>query len=96
MRPDAALVSTSTDEGIVNLDTTNAAYSATLGGYVIPVNVSNVTVTVTALTGGSAANVVIGGISSLAQAIAGVDTVTNSAAFANGEDAETDNRTTRQ
>lgn len=90
--PVGALVQTAdgSQQFSVNLDTTNAAYSATLGGYVIPVNVSSVTVTVTALTGGSAANVVIGGISSLAQAIAGVDTVTNSAAFANGEDAETD------
>lgn len=74
----------------VNLDTSNAAYSATLGGYVVPVGTQGITVSVTAVTAGSSANVVSGAISTLAQAIPGVDTVANAAAFTNGANAETD------
>lgn len=74
----------------VNLDTTNPAYNASLGGYVIPAGSSSVTVSVTAVTTGSSANVVAGAISTLAQAIPGVDTVSNAAAFTNGANAETD------
>jgi uncharacterized phage protein gp47/JayE len=74
----------------VNLDTSNAAYNATLGGYVIAAGASSVTVAVTASLAGSSANVIAGAISSLAQAIVGVDTVSNAAALTNGEDAETD------
>lgn len=74
----------------VNLDTTNPAYNASLGGYVIPAGSSSVTASVTAVTAGSGANVVAGAISTLAQAIPGVDTVSNAAAFTNGANAETD------
>lgn len=74
----------------VNTDSTNPAYNATLGGYVIAVGVTSVTVNVTAATAGSGANVIAGAISSLAQAIPSVDTVSNAAAFTNGDDAESD------
>lgn len=74
----------------VILDTTNAAYSATLGGYVLAAGVSGINVTVTAVTAGIAANAVIGQISLLNQPVSGVDTVTNAAAFTNGVDAESD------
>lgn len=74
----------------VNTDTTNPAYNAALGGYVIAAGVSSVTVSVTAATAGTAANVIAGAISSLAQAIPYVDSVANSLAFTNGVDAETD------
>ena len=74
----------------ITLDATNPAYSATLGGYVLAAGVSNINVPVVALVGGTAGNAVIGGINTLTQAVPGVDTVTNSAAFSNGSDAETD------
>lgn len=74
----------------VNLDTTNPAYNASLGGYVIPAGSSSVTVSVTAVAAGSGANVVAAAISTLAQAIPGVDTVSNAAAFTNGANAESD------
>ncbi|MFC3111405.1 baseplate J/gp47 family protein [Undibacterium arcticum] len=72
------------------LDTTNAAYSASLGGYVLAAGVSSINVTVTAVTAGIAANAVIGQISLLNQPISGVDTVTNAASFTNGVDPESD------
>lgn len=74
----------------VTLDTTNPAYSATLGGYVLAVGVASITVPVAAVTAGSGANVSIGQINTITQALPGVDTVTNAAAFINGADAETD------
>jgi uncharacterized phage protein gp47/JayE len=74
----------------VTVDTTNGAYNAGLGGYVMPIGTASVNVPVQAQTAGSLANVVIGGISSIAQSIVGVDTVTNAAAFTNGANAETD------
>lgn len=74
----------------VVVDTGNAAYSAALGGYVIAAGLPSVTVPIQALVPGAAGNAVIGGVNTLAQAIAGVDTVTNGAALANGSDAETD------
>ena len=74
----------------ITLDTSNTAYSAALGGYVIAGGVPSVNVPVQAQTPGSAANVVIGGISTISGSIVGVDTVSNAAAFANGQDAETD------
>lgn len=74
----------------VTLDTTNPAYSATLGGYVLGVGVSSIGIPVQALVGGTSGNAVIGGINTLTQAVPGVDTVINSAAFINGANAETD------
>lgn len=74
----------------VDTDTSNPAYNATLGGYVIAAGTATVTVAVTAVTAGTGANVIAGAISSLAQAISYVDTVANAVAFTNGADAETD------
>ncbi|MBB3213416.1 putative phage protein gp47/JayE [Herbaspirillum sp. Sphag1AN] len=71
-------------------DTTNTAYNATLGGYVLPAGQASISVTVQCLTAGSVGNVAAGAISSLVVAISGVDTVTNAVAFTNGYDAETD------
>jgi uncharacterized phage protein gp47/JayE len=90
--PVGAVVQTAdgTQQFTVNLDTTNPAYSASLGGYVIAAGSLSVTVSVTATVAGSAANVVSGAISTLAQAVPGVDTVANAAALANGANAETD------
>jgi uncharacterized phage protein gp47/JayE len=90
--PVGAVVQTTdgTQQFTVNLDTTNAAYSAALGGYVLAPSIASVNVSVTAVTPGSGGNVVSGAISQLSQSAPGVDTVTNAAAFTNGVDAETD------
>ncbi len=74
----------------VTADTTNPAYSATLGGYVIAVGVSSINVPVQASVAGAGANVSIGQINTITQAMPGVDTVSNAAAFINGADAESD------
>ena len=71
-------------------DTTNAAYSASLNGFVLAAGVASISCTVVATQTGSIGNAVAGGISSIGSSIAGVDTVTNAAAFANGIDPETD------
>lgn len=79
-----------TQQFTVTIDTTNPAYNAGLGGYVIAAGVGNVTVPVQTLTAGAAGNAVAGSVSVIAGAISGVDTVTNTAAFTNGTDAESD------
>lgn len=74
----------------VTLDTTNPAYSAALGGYVLTAGVASINVPVAASTAGSGGNVSAGQLNTLTQAVPGVDTVSNVAAFANGTDAESD------
>lgn len=71
-------------------DATNPAYNGTLGGYVMAAGTASVTVPVVALFAGSAGNAISGAVSTITGAIAGVDTVTNSAGFINGADAESD------
>ena len=71
-------------------DTTNAAWSAAQGGFVVAAGVASVTVTVQASVAGAAGNVQAGAIALIASAISGIDTVTNAASFTNGIDAETD------
>lgn len=74
----------------VTLDTTNPAYSASLGGYVLAAGVASINVPVAAATAGAGGNVSAGQINTLTQALPGVDTVSNAAAFTNGVDAESD------
>lgn len=74
----------------VTLDTTNSAYSAALGGYVLAAGSASLSVPIAAHSPGSAGNVVAGAISLIGTAIPGVDTVANAAAFTNGLDAESD------
>lgn len=74
----------------VTLDTTNPAYSAVQGGYVLAVGVASVTVPVLANTAGSAGNAAPGIINTITSTITGVSTVTNALQFSNGADAETD------
>lgn len=90
--PLTAVVQTSdgTQQFNVIVDTTNPAYSATLGGYVIAAGAAGVTVPVQALVAGLAGNAVAGAVSTIVGAISGVDTVINAAAFVNGADAESD------
>ena len=74
----------------VVVDTTNSAYNASLNGYILGANTTSVNVTAQAALAGTGGNVQIGSISVITTPIAGVDTVTNAAAFTNGIDAETD------
>ena len=86
----AVQTSDGTQQFFVTIDATNAAYSATLGGYVIAASTSSVSVPVRAVTVGAGGNVLAGSISVLTSGIPGVDTVTNASAFTNGIDAELD------
>lgn len=71
-------------------DTTNAYYSAALGGYTVPANTVSIAVPVKAAATGSAGNVLAGKCSTLTSSIPGIDTVTNANAYTNGLDAESD------
>lgn len=75
---------------LVTTDTTNAAYDATQAGYVIAAGVSSVSVPVQAVTAGAAGNAQQGTITVISGSIQYVDTVSNTVAFASGEDAESD------
>lgn len=75
---------------LVTTDTTNAAYDATLAGYILAAGVSSVSVPVQAVTAGAAGNAQEGTITVISGSIQYVDTVTNSVTFASGEDAESD------
>lgn len=75
---------------LVIVDTTNPAYNATLGGYLIPAGTASLAVPVLAVTSGAAGNVIAGAVSVLAQAVQYVDTVSNALPFTSGADAETD------
>ena len=71
-------------------DTTNAAYSAAQGGYLLASGYASVDVPVTAATPGTAGNVQAGTVSLIVSALPGIDTVNNAAAFQGGLDAESD------
>lgn len=74
----------------VTVDTSNPAYSATQGGYVIAPGAASLTVPVAAVAGGIGGNVAAGQITTIAQPISYIDTATNAAAYTNGSNAETD------
>jgi len=71
-------------------DTTQVAYNATLNAYVLPAGQTSITATIQAMSAGAASNVVAGQLSQLGTNIAGIASVTNSAAISNGLDAESD------
>lgn len=77
---------------VVTVDTTNAYYSATLGGYTLPANQGSFNIPVEALIAGSAGNVQAGTISLISSPITGIDTVNNVASFTNGADQESDSQ----
>jgi uncharacterized phage protein gp47/JayE len=90
--PAGALVRTSdgTQTFAVSIDTTNSAWSSAQNGYVMASTVSSINVPVVAQVAGAAGNVQGGAVTLLASAIPGVDAVSNSAAFENGLNAESD------
>lgn len=75
---------------LVVADTANPAWSNTRQGYVLIASSSSISVPVECETSGVLGNVLAGQCNVLAQSISGVDTVSNSAAFSNGADAESD------
>ncbi len=74
----------------VTVDTTNAMYSAALGGYLIQAGTASATVPVIASTAGAAGNALIGTVTVIVGTISGVDTLTNQSVFAGGVDPESD------
>jgi len=78
------------DQFIVVADTTNPAYSVPLSAYVLAIGISSVSVLANSLAAGSGANALAGTITQIAQALPGVDTVTNAADFSGGDIQETD------
>jgi uncharacterized phage protein gp47/JayE len=74
----------------VYADTTNPAYSAPQGGYLLAAGLAALTVPVTAVTAGSAGNVQAGTVSLVVAAMPGIDTVNNAAGFMGGLDPESD------
>lgn len=79
-----------TQQFTVVVDTTQTAYSATLGGYVIAAGINGAAATVQAVNTGTVTNVLANTITTLTQAVQYVDTVTNANPFANAVDTESD------
>ncbi|BCZ76082.1 phage Baseplate J-like protein [Komagataeibacter phage phiKX1] len=71
-------------------DSTNPAWSAADSAYVRPAGTASITLPVQCEATGSTGNVAAGAICLLGTAVAGIDTVTNTAALTNGSDGETD------
>ncbi|MDE1009659.1 MAG: baseplate J/gp47 family protein [Paraburkholderia fungorum] len=90
--PVGAIVQTAdgTVQYSVIADITNAAYNASLGGYVLPAGQASVNVTMQCTVAGTIGNVAAGALNTLGTAISGVDFVSNSTVIANGVAAETD------
>lgn len=74
----------------VIVDTTNAAYSASQNGYVLPAGQASVAVAVQCTVAGTGGNVASGALNALGTAIAGVDFVSNASTVENGAAAESD------
>lgn len=70
--------------------TTNSFYDSSQNGYVIPAGISSATIPVQAATAGAAGNADTGTVSVIVGSIPGIDTVSNTAAFAGGADSESD------
>jgi uncharacterized phage protein gp47/JayE len=90
--PVGATVQTADGSGsyAVTTDTTNSAYNAVAGGYVVPISTVSVTVPIQAVLAGSAANALANTVNLLGQAIVGIDTVNNASPVTGGTDAESD------
>lgn len=69
---------------------TYGTYSSVLNGYTLASSVASIVVPAQAVVAGAAGNVVAGAISSMTSPITGIDTVSNTAAFTNGANSESD------
>lgn len=65
-------------------------YNAKRGAYVLPAAMASAVVAVQAVDAGAQGNAVAGAVSVITTSLPGIDTVTNTAALANGADAESD------
>ncbi|HUN43479.1 MAG TPA: baseplate J/gp47 family protein [Acetobacteraceae bacterium] len=74
----------------VTSDPSVAGWNQQLNGYVLGIGTTSLNAPVVAQAPGSGGNVLANTVTVLAAALAGVDSVTNAAGFANGVDAETD------
>jgi uncharacterized phage protein gp47/JayE len=74
----------------VAADATNAMWSPTESGYMVPIAVASATVPVIAQVAGKQGNVLANTIIMIASALVGIDTVTNANPISSGADAETD------
>lgn len=74
----------------VSKDLSNSQWDPAQGGYVVPAGTISADVPVVAAVAGAAGNIQAGTISLIASAVPGIDSVINSAPFANGLDAESD------
>ena len=72
-------------------DSTQAAWNATLGAYVLAQGDTSITVTVQALVAGPTSNVIAGQLSQLATPVPGITVASNAAPITNGLPAESDN-----
>ncbi len=79
-----------TQQFLITANASSPYYVAASNSYLIPAGTATAALPVQAVTAGTAGNVAAGAVSLLGSAVAGVDTVTNPAAFTNGEAAETD------
>lgn len=79
-----------TQQFLVVADSTQSAWNAALGAYIIPAGTLNAIVAVQAATAGTGGNMAAGQINTLTQAMPGIDTVSNAAALTNGAAAESD------
>lgn len=90
--PVGTLISTS--DGVTQFsvvaDAANAAWSASLNGYMLGIGVASITTPVAAIQLGAMGNVLPNTITLLSSPIAGVDTVVNAAALTGGVNAEPD------
>lgn len=71
-------------------DSTNPNWNPSLGGYVLAPGISSIDVPIQAVVAGSSGNASPGAINTIISSIVGIDSVTNDAAFINGQDQETD------
>lgn len=70
-------------------DATNPAYSSSQNGYVLAAGAASVTVPVVASIAGAAGNALANQVTVIVGGLSGIDTVNNTTAFLDGEDAET-------
>ena len=78
-----------TQQFTVIIDTTQAAYNATLGGYVMAIGIGSITATVQAVNAGTQGNINANTLTQIASSMQ-VDTVNNTAPYTSGANAESD------
>lgn len=71
-------------------DTSQSAYSASANAYVMAPGTASCTATVVSQSVSASGNVAAGAINTVGNPLPGIDTVSNAAAFTNGEDGESD------